>query len=327
MRAVVIGASGHVGSAIVRALLQRQYDVTAGGRRPFPPINLAELPITYSPGDAEDPHQFDRWIAGQDLVVDAAAPYPIDIFSPVVNASSDYIVAAERRTRHLIEAATRYDATTIYIGSFVTIAKPGTPVQRIRAGLLRLSHPYFSVKELIDAQFVEAARRGLRVVIASPSYCLGPWDLRNPELCTIPMLLRRNIPAAITSMLNVIDVRDVADAALAAVDSERFGQPLLMSAYNISVRQLYSLICELGGVTSPNLPMSADLAVVAAYWAEAMLGLIDRKPKVPSAGMAMTTEFDYLDHECAIRDLGIEPRPLRETIWDAIQWYRKIGYC
>ena len=75
------------------------------------------------------------------------------------------------------------------------------------------------------------------------------------------------------------------------------------------------------------MPMSRDLAILGTYWSETMLGLVNRKPTLPSAGMAMSAEFDYLERECAIRDLGVEPRPLRETVLDALEWYRQIGYC
>jgi dihydroflavonol-4-reductase len=327
MKAVVIGASGHVGSAIVRALLARKYEVTAAGRRTSPPINLSGLPINYMPGDAATLHQFDRWIAGQDLVVDAAAPYPIGVFAPVIDGTYDQVSVAERRTRRLLEAVSKFNVPLIYIGSFVTVAKPITAVQKLQTEMLRLTNPYFAVKEWIDSQLIEASRQGVRVVIASPTYCLGPWDLRERELCTVPMLLSNRIPGVVTAVLNVIDVRDVADAALAALEQGRFGEPILLSAYRLTTRDLYSVVCELGGVKPPTMPIPTNLAILGTYWIEQMLGLVGRKPLLPSAGMAIAAELEHLQRDCTIRDLGIEPRPLRDTISAAISWYREIGHC
>src|SRR5579871_684971 len=82
MRALVIGASGHVGNAITRALLDRKWEVTACGRHKEPPLNLAGLSVTYLAGDADTPGQLDNWIAGYDLVVDGAAPYPMSLVFP-----------------------------------------------------------------------------------------------------------------------------------------------------------------------------------------------------------------------------------------------------
>ena len=41
----------------------------------------------------------------------------------------------------------------------------------------------------------------------------------------------------------------------------------------------------------------------------------------------MATLFDYMVAGKEMSELGITPRPLSETIMDAINWYRQIGYC
>jgi dihydroflavonol-4-reductase len=218
-KALVIGASGHLGNAIVRALLEFKYEVTACSRRRVLPPNLSGLPIHYAPGDTETSGQLDKWIVGHDLVVDAAAPYPLDVFSPVNTASNDPIAYSERRTRQLLSAVSRHSARLVYVGSFVTHVHPDTDAQRFQHQMMRWAHPYFQVKQLIEAQILETARRGVPIVIANPTYCLGPWDMRDRQLCTIPLLLTGEIPAAITQVLNVVDVRDVAAGIVAALDA------------------------------------------------------------------------------------------------------------
>ena len=327
IKALVIGAAGHLGNAIVRALVDRSYQVTAAGRRPRPPANLSGLMVRYVAGDAEAPGQFDKWIAGQDLVVDAAAPYPLEVSFPVSEAGKDPIAYAERRTRLLLDAIYKHKTRLAYVGSFVTLVRPGTSVQRLQHQMMRLAHPYFEVKELIESQILDASRRGVPAVIANPTYCLGPWDLHDRQLCTIPLLLSGEIPSAISQMLNVIDVRDVATAVLAALDTERYGEPIQMGAYDVSTAELYSLICQLGDAPPPRLSTEATFALAGAYAMELMLGAIGEKTRLPAGGMMMASMFDYLVHGQELQQLGVTPRPLSETIVDAISWYRKIGYC
>jgi nucleoside-diphosphate-sugar epimerase len=327
IKALVIGASGHVGNAVVRALLDRNYHVTACSRRGVPPANLSELPVRYLQGDTDTAGQLDKWIAGHDLVVDAAAPYPLNASSPVSEAGKDPIAHAERRTRLLLDAVSRHQARLVYIGSFVTLVRPRTGAERFQHQMMRLAHPYFEVKELIESQMLDASRRGLPVIIASPTYCLGPWDLHDRELCTIPLLLRGEIPSSITQMLNVIDVRDVAAAIGAALDAERYGEPILMSGHDISTEEMYSLICELGGVPRPRISTATTLALTGAYAMELMLGTMGERTRLPAGGIMMATLFDYMVSGTQLSELGITPRPLSETIADAIKWYRKIGYC
>jgi dihydroflavonol-4-reductase len=326
-KALVIGASGHLGNAIVRALLEFKYEVTACGRRKIPPPNLSGLPVRYAPGDTEAAGQLDRWIVGHDLVVDAAAPYPLDVFSPVSNSRNDPIAYAERRTRQLLSAVSRNSARLVYVGSFVTQVRPCTSVQRFQHQMMCWAHPYFEVKRLIERQMLDASRRGVAVVIANPTYCIGPWDMRDRHLCTIPLLIRGEIPASISQLLNVVDVRDVAAGIVAALVAERYGEPIQMSGHNVSTKELYSLICEIAGVPPPRFTMATSFAIAGAYVGELMLAAIDAKTKLPSGGMMMATLFDYMSPSQQLQELGVTPRPISETVTDAIRWYRQIGYC
>ena len=70
---LVLGASGHIGQAVTRELAARGYRITAATRQPALP-DLADLGVTVARGDAGDPGQLDEWVAGHELVVDAAAP-------------------------------------------------------------------------------------------------------------------------------------------------------------------------------------------------------------------------------------------------------------
>jgi dihydroflavonol-4-reductase len=327
MKVLVLGASGHIGNAILRAFLDRGCDVTACSRRSARPANLLGLPVNFQSGNSDTRGQLHEWVAGHDIVVDAAAPYPLDVFSPVDRSETEPIAYAERRTRRLLEAVARHQALLLYVSSFVTLAHPRTPAQKMQAQLLRLAHPYFDVKELIEAQILASRRDGVRAVIINPTYCLGPWDLHERRICTIPLLLAGEIPSSITQLLNVIDVRDVAAGALAAMDAQRYGSPLLLSGHDISTHELYRLICEIGGVQAPRYSAPAPLALTGAYLMELALGVIGQKTLLPSGGMMMATAFDYLDRRTVPRDLSVTPRPLIETLADAITWYRRIGYC
>ncbi len=326
MKAFIIGAGGHLGNAITRALLDRGWEVTACGRRPLP-LNLEGLPVRYLQGDADHPGLLDQWTAGHDLIVDGAAPYPMSLVFPGRAPEPDPFAAAEARTRHLIDVALRHDAVLAYIGSFVTQVSPHTEAQRARAQLLSLTLPYFEVKQLIEAQILDATRHGLRSVIVNPTYCLGPWDLHDRRVCTIPLLLCGEIPGRISQMLNVVDVRDVAAALLTAIATKRYSEPLLTTGHAVTTEELYAVVCGLGGVPMPKLTASTNFAMFTSYLTEIAFSALGQQTPLVSAGMMMATAIDYLDRPNAIEDLGIAPRPLTETIRDAITWYRSIAYC
>jgi len=192
---------------------------------------------------------------------------------------------------------------------------------------LNLLHPYFQVKELIESEILDAMRFGVRAAIVNPSTCYGPWDLRDRRLCTVPLLLCGEIPSAITQHLNVVDVRDVALAVLKVIGQERYGASLFVGGHDISVRDLYSLICRIGGVRAPAFSTDARLTMLGTYWMELAFSAIGRQPPLHAGGMMMAAAFDHDLPSSALVELGVVPRDLSETIVDSIEWYREIGYC
>jgi dihydroflavonol-4-reductase len=325
-KVVVIGGAGHIGNAVTRAFLDAGCEVKVTGRRTEAPPNLRGLSIAYLPGDANMPGQFEKWIEGQDVVVDASAPYPLKVFSPFAQGE-DPVAEAERRTGRLIEALLKNGARLIYISSFVTRLRTRTRLQELWAQVSSLLHPYFEVKRLIESRILDAARHGLDTVIVNPTYCLGPWDLRDRQLCLIPLLLRGEVPASVQQRLNVIDVRDVAVATLKALELGRYGDPLLLGGHDVRLPDLYGLICKLGGTAPPTYSMPASLAAVSAYGLELLDGFVGRATPFASGPTLIATMFDYVAADSALKTMEITPRPLRDSIIDSIAWYRQIGYC
>jgi dihydroflavonol-4-reductase len=326
LKVVVIGGAGHIGNAVTRAFLEAGCEVKVTGRRTEAPPNLRGLSIAYLPGDANTPGQFEKWFEGQDVVVDAGAPYPLRAFSPIAQGG-DPIAEAERRTGQLIDALLKSGARLVYISSFVTRLRTRTKLDQLRTQLSSLVHPYFEVKRLIETRILDAARRGIDAVIVNPTYCVGPWDLRDRQLCLIPLLLRGEVPASVQQRLNVIDVRDVAAATLKALELRRYGDPLLLGGHDVRLPDLHGLICKLGGAAPPSYSMPASLAAVTAYGLELLGGLVGQATPLTSGPTLIATMFDYVATDSALKTMEITPRPLRGSIIDSIAWYRQIGYC
>lgn len=327
MKALVLGATGHIGNAIVRELLDQGYQVTATSRRRERPVNLVGLEVCYATGNIDTPGQLDAWISGHDVVVDAAAPYPFRLFSTASAAERRPLTYAAQRTHVLLDAVRKHKARLAYVSSFTTLSRRREGFQAWQTQIARYLHPYFAVKDLIESRVLAAARSGVPAVIVNPTMCLGPWDLRERELCFVPRLLCGEVPAAVRHVLNVIDVRDVAAGLVSALNAERYGEPILLSGHNISTEVLFSWICEIGGVRPPRLFASPTLSLLTTYWVEAMLTLIGQQAPLPSLAVMLACEHDWMTPGAAQRELGITVRPLSETLLDTIEWYRKLGYC
>jgi dihydroflavonol-4-reductase len=327
VKAVVIGATGHIGNAVVRAFLDRGIEVTATSRRRTPGFNLAGLPVHFACGESTVSGQFDAWIFGQDIVVDAAAPYPLSVRRGTLNPKSNPVSDAIERTRDLLNAVCKYNARLVSIGSFATSASQRRGFDAMQYEMMRAAHPYFAVKEAIEAETIDAARSGLKVVMLNPTMCIGPWDMRKREFCIVPRLLAGEVPAMTNQILNLIDVREVADAVVSALMAEKFGEPIPLSGQNISVDMLFSWICEIGRVQPPRTRIPSSLAVAGSYAAELALAMLGQDTPLPSVFLMLANALDCPVPDRRQVELGILPRPLYESILDAIDWYRSIGYC
>lgn len=320
MKVLVLGATGHIGNAIVRELLERDYEVTAAYRHGGPRPNLEGLRIRRWSGDQFAPGQIEKWVDEHDVVIDAAAPYSPNLFD-----RSEY--HAERRMYELLDAVVRRDCVFGYVSSFTTLKRPSERMEHWGAQLAMRMHPYFALKQRSENLVMAAVRDGLRAVIVNPTMCLGPWDIHERELCLIPRLLCGEVPGAVRQILNVLDVREVAQGVIGAIEAGLYGQPMLLSGHNISAQSLFSWICELAGVELPPLTAPTSLTAFGSLALEAVMGVANSNSPIKSLAPILMYQHEWMPPCAAFLDLGISPRPLLETLEDSMEWYRIVGYC
>jgi len=160
--------------------------------------------------------------------------------------------------------------------------RPRSGFDALEASLLRTSHPYFAVKQLIESELLDESSKGTPIVIVNPTMCLGPWDLRDRAFCFMPRLVKGELPVAMSHILNIIDVREVATGIAAALDADRYGEPILLSGHNVSTEALFARICEIGGRSpAPRVYVPAAAAMLSSYWAEVALGIVGQSTPLP----------------------------------------------
>lgn len=327
-RALVLGATGHIGNAITRELLEHGYRVTAATRQARPEA-LALLDVEIACGDIDHPGQLASWVAGHELVIDAAAPYPLNLFSATAASERAPLDHARRRMAALLDSVAREGAALGHVSSYTTLPRPNTEgaFAAIEVRARRAVHPYFAVKAAMEAMALEAARGGLRAVVVNPTACLGPWDRRPRELCVVPMLVAGQVPALMTRSFNVIDVRDVALSLRTALERGLFGRPIALAGHDCRTDALARRVCALAGAAAPRLRVPARLAAAGALWAEAAWAVLGRPSPLPAIGPLLVLDGYPMATSAEQRALGVPPRPLDDTLRDAIAWYRQIGYC
>jgi dihydroflavonol-4-reductase len=323
-RALVLGGTGHVGHALLRELVERGYRVRALTRQARPRL-LDGLDVEVIHGDADAPDTLERTIAGAQVIVDAAAPYPLYLRAQEGDPAEP-VLEATLRTAWLCEASRRQGSALVFISSFTTLPRPQGAWSRFEARIRREAHPYFATKEAMERVVLEECRRGLDAVIINPTACLGPWDGKPRSLTYLPLLASGEIPVTSSRVVNVIDVRDVARGAVAALEARVFGKPLLFGGHDIRADELAARTCALVGRRPPRLRASIRAAATAAYWTEWLLAATGRRAPIPSLPWLLSCEVWGTGIGEAQRALGAWPRPLEDTLRDSLEWYRRLGY-
>jgi len=324
--ALVTGATGFVGSAVVRALLSDGLRVRALARRSSPKTNLDGLDIELAEGDMRDADAVRDAAQGARYVFHVAADYRLWAPDP-----EDIMRANVEGTRTVMEAAAGAGAERIVYTSSVATLKPlpdGKPADETSALSEDEAIGAYKKSKVAAERLVEVmVGDGLPAVIVNPSAPVGPRDLRpTPTGRMILEAASGRIPAFVDTGLNIVHVDDVAAGHLLALRKGRIGERYILGGENMTLAELLARIARLVGRTPPRLSLPRWPLYPIAYAAEALARLTGREPFVTVDGLRMSEYLMYFTSAKAERELGYRPRAAEEAIRDAIDWFRSAGY-
>jgi dihydroflavonol-4-reductase len=323
---LVTGATGFVGSALVRALLGAGLGVRVLARPNSDRRNLADLSVEVVEGSLEDAPSLARAVAGCRYLFHVAADYRLWVTDP-----APMFRANVEGTRVLMSAA--LDASVdrvVYTSSVATLGlvPDGSADEETPSNAEDMIGPYkrskFQAEEVVRDL---VTRRGLPAVIVNPSTPVGPRDRRpTPTGRLILEAARGHMPGYVETGLNIVHVDDVAAGHLVAAAMGRVGERYILGGENMSLEEIIAEAARATGVQPPRLRVPYTVAYPVAIGAELMARLTDREPFITRDGVRMARKKMYFTSAKASRKLGYSPRPAREAISDAVGWFKANRY-
>ena len=176
--------------------------------------------------------------------------------------------------------------------------------------------------------FAIGAREVLPVIAINPGFILGPRFFKLSEsVRQVADFVNRGMPFYFDGGFPVVDVEDVAQGAILALERGRAGERYIVGGENITVKQLYELIAELTGMRAPAVrapvPVVRALATVLEL-AGTITGtrpLMDRNMVDEFAG-----RYGFQHSTRAARELGYTWRPAREVVRRTVAWLVDRGF-
>lgn len=324
--AFVTGATGFVGSAVVRALLAAGFSVRALARRQSGKANLDGLGVELVEGDMRDSAAVRAGVEGTRYVFHVAADYRLWAPNP-----DEILRANVEGTRVVMEAAAAAGVERIVYTSSVATLEPcddGEPADETRPLTESEAIGAYKKSKVAAERLVEAmVKDGLPAVIVNPSAPIGPRDRRpTPTGRLIVEAASGRIPAFVDTGLNVVHVDDVATGHLLALSKGRVGERYILGGENMTLAKLLARIARLTGRTPPRISLPRWPIYPIAFAAEAMARLTKREPFVTVDGLRLSEYLMYFTSAKAERELGYRPRAAEGAIRDAIDWFRAAGY-
>ena len=326
MKAFVTGATGFIGSNVVRALLERNWTVNALVRPNSNRRNLEGLQVKLVEGDLGDLESIKQGMEGCHLVFHLAALYSFWVRSRRLI----YEVNVEG-TRNVLRAALEKKVDrVVYTSSVATVglARDGKPADETTPiALKKIIGDYKRSKYLAEQVALEFSEK-LPVVIVNPSFPVGPGDIKpTPTGQTILDFLNRRMPAYMETGMNVIAVEDVALGHLLAAEKGRVGERYILGGENLTMKQMLDLLAEITGLPAPRarLPYYPVLALsyVNALFCRLLPGCI---PRMTPETIHMSRHLMFFDPTKARQELGLPQRPAKEALAKAVAWFEENGY-
>ena len=327
-KALVTGAAGFVGSAVVHALVREGIAVRALVRPSSHVWTLDGLPVERVVGDLRDPACRRAVVRGVDALFHVAADYRLWVRDPGPLYETN-VAATEALFRDALDAGV---ARIVHTSTVATLRprKDGRPADESdRGGLADMIGHYKRSKFLAEEAALKLAREeGAPIVIVQPSSPVGPRDARpTPTGRIIVEAACGRMPAYVATGLNIVHVDDVAAGHLLAWRKGRVGERYILGGENLELKDILALIAELTGARPPRwrLPLALVRPVAAACEAAARV-LPGFEPFVNREAVRMAEYRMFFSSAKASAALGYRAQPARAAIADALDWFHAFGY-
>ncbi len=324
MKALVTGATGFVGSHLVRALLEAGHTPRALHRQSSRLDALEGLEYESALGDVTDLEALRAASEGCDWVFHVAAV--ADYWR--ADARWMYEVNVEG-TRRVLQAARETGVKRVVFTSSAAAVgfRQDRPADENDAfNLPPKRFPYGYSKAQAEIVALEAAHSGQEVVIVNPVVVMGPGDLNiiSGDFVLKIKRLQWTVPVP-PGGVAVVDVRDVARMQLAAATRGRVGERYILGTANYKYKDWFALIAEVVGAARPRIPAPGWSLPPLASLFEALRSVGLRLP-VDGNQTRLGAQNIYFDFRKAWDELCPPQVDMRRSVEDTYRWYLEHGY-
>ncbi len=333
MTTLVTGATGFIGGNLARALVERHQDVRVLTRPASNDLAIRDINVTQMTGDLLSPESLSQAVTGCETIYHCAANYSFwsrqreDIYRTNVLGTKNLLRAAR-------DAGVR---RVVFTSSVSTIGLPAAGSNDPDGPLGNEDLPpepshligsYKQSKYQAEQLALSENDPDFQVVVVNPCAPVGPWDVKPTPTGRIPLdFARGRLPGYISTGMNLVDVSDVAQGHILAMERGKPGERYILGNRNLTLLDLFKILAAITGRRPPRVRFPYWLILAAAYcdqWLES--DLLRREPSIPVEGIRITRHPMYVSSQKAVDQLSLPQTPIETALENALRWFADYGY-
>ena len=332
---VVTGASGFIGSHIVRELLEHGYRVRAAVRSPDRVRSDGHLTalagsarLDLVAADLNETGSYDLAMDGADYLIHTASPYAVSVSDP----QRELVDPAVLGTKSVLASAAAAGSVRRIIVTSSFAALTDQPEGRYDETMWNTTsslrrNPYHYSKTLAERAAWDFAvdHSGIRLISINPALVIGPSLVAslNESNRVLAGYTTSQYPGIMSLRYGLVDVRDLATAHRLAMETESATGRYLCTAGVWSMREIVEFVrsSDLKLARLPSLPLDnpiGNLLIIAAS---------SFQPRGARSYLRTHIGGEYEIDTTRIRsELGITFRSIEEAIVDTYRDLRRWGH-
>lgn len=323
---LVTGSSGHIGNVLVRTLVEQGKAVrilTKDGKKP---AWLEHLELDVVQGDLIDANAVNNAVEGTEIVFHLAGIISISTFD-----SEELTTTNVLGTEHVVNACLKHGVRRMIYTSSVHALPEGKKGEVITEQSTfdgqDLFGAYARSKAAATKKVLEGVEKGLDAVICFPSGVMGPYDYRGSEAGRLIRDYATNkLPVYIDGEYNFVDVRDVVNGLLLALEKGRTGEGYILAGERMTLSEFFAILSAYEAkMKPPKLKIPLPLAIGFAWVVENFCRIINIKPMFTVYAIKVLQSNCEISSEKARKELGYTSRSMRESIADGLSWLKEHG--